>query len=143
MPIDYSLYPLNWKAEIRPAILKRADNKCEVCGVKNGAKILRGTFHDREVYMTTYMELFDTETGNRVLFDSNDDPQFPESNKVIKIVLTIAHTCNDSMCADESHLKALCQLHHLRRDGLLHSQTRRATRAKKMGLIDLFENQKT
>jgi len=35
MPIDYSKYPPNWKTEIRPAILERADNKCEFCGIAN------------------------------------------------------------------------------------------------------------
>lgn len=35
MPIDYSLYPENWKTEIRPAILSRAQNKCEFCGAEN------------------------------------------------------------------------------------------------------------
>lgn len=37
MPIDYSKYPSNWLSEIRPAILKRADNKCELCGISNYA----------------------------------------------------------------------------------------------------------
>jgi hypothetical protein len=35
MPIDYSKYPENWKTEIVPRILKRAGNRCEVCGLKN------------------------------------------------------------------------------------------------------------
>lgn len=35
MPIDYKNYPENWKTEIRPAILERANNCCEFCGVKN------------------------------------------------------------------------------------------------------------
>ena len=29
MPCDYSKYPENWFTEIRPAILKRAGNRCE------------------------------------------------------------------------------------------------------------------
>ncbi len=29
MPIDYSLYPSNWRTEIRPRILDRASNACE------------------------------------------------------------------------------------------------------------------
>jgi hypothetical protein len=36
MPINYKKYPKNWKTEIRPSILKRAQNKCEKCGVENG-----------------------------------------------------------------------------------------------------------
>ena len=35
MPIDYKLYPPNWKTEIRPRILARAWNKCENCGAEN------------------------------------------------------------------------------------------------------------
>ena len=35
MPIDYKDYPANWKTEIRPAILERAKNCCEFCGIEN------------------------------------------------------------------------------------------------------------
>lgn len=38
MPIDYKNYPDNWKSEIRPAILARAENRCECCGVENYAQ---------------------------------------------------------------------------------------------------------
>jgi len=34
MPIDYRLYPANWR-EIRAAILQRANNACEWCGAVN------------------------------------------------------------------------------------------------------------
>ena len=33
--INYKEYPENWFTEIRPTILKRANNCCEECGVKN------------------------------------------------------------------------------------------------------------
>lgn len=29
MPVNWSLYPANWKTEIRPAILERTGNCCE------------------------------------------------------------------------------------------------------------------
>jgi len=35
MPVDYSRYPPNWKTEIRPRILARANNRCEVCEAVN------------------------------------------------------------------------------------------------------------
>lgn len=35
MPVDYSIYPPNWKTEIRPRILERAGNRCEFCGAEN------------------------------------------------------------------------------------------------------------
>ena len=34
-PENKSRYPKNWKTEIRPMILKRANNRCEFCGVEN------------------------------------------------------------------------------------------------------------
>jgi hypothetical protein len=34
MPIDYKKYPANWN-ELREAVLERAKNKCEFCGVEN------------------------------------------------------------------------------------------------------------
>ena len=50
MPIDYKKYPPNWKTEIRPYILNRANNKCEFCGVENysirdGVKIILTIAH--------------------------------------------------------------------------------------------------
>ena len=38
MPIkkeNEARYPKNWNTEIRPMILKRANNRCEFCGVEN------------------------------------------------------------------------------------------------------------
>lgn len=35
MPINYKEYPENWLTEIRPAILERAKNCCEFCGIEN------------------------------------------------------------------------------------------------------------
>lgn len=40
---DPKKYPPNWYSEIRPRILKRAGNKCELCGIKNYALSKRGT----------------------------------------------------------------------------------------------------
>ena len=34
-PENKDRYPKNWKTEIRPMILKRANNRCEFCGVEN------------------------------------------------------------------------------------------------------------
>jgi len=40
MPINYNLYPANWKTEIRPRILARAANKCECCGLPNYSTVI-------------------------------------------------------------------------------------------------------
>jgi hypothetical protein len=41
MPINYSRYPKNWKTEIRPRIMKRANNTCEFdgCDFKHGETV--------------------------------------------------------------------------------------------------------
>lgn len=48
-----------------------------------------------------------------------------------KIVLTVAHLCHDEGCANEKHLKAMCQRCHLRYDSKHHQKNARATRHKK------------
>ena len=56
MPVDYSKSPPNWKTEIRPRILARAENCCEVCGEANytehsetGSKVILTISHlDRD-----------------------------------------------------------------------------------------------
>ena len=51
MPIDYKKYPPNWKTEIRPAVLARANNRCEFCGIENysirsdGVKVILTVAH--------------------------------------------------------------------------------------------------
>jgi len=51
MPINYKEYPTNWKTEIRPAVLARADNCCEFCGIpnytikENGTKVVLTIAH--------------------------------------------------------------------------------------------------
>jgi len=42
MPCDYKKYPTNWKTEIRPRILARAGNCCELCGAENYGATKRG-----------------------------------------------------------------------------------------------------
>ena len=42
MPCDYSKYPPNWRTEIRPRILERANHRCEFCGVDNYAPLPKG-----------------------------------------------------------------------------------------------------
>lgn len=106
MPIDYKKYPPNWKTELRPAVLKRANNCCEECGVENYSIGYRDEFekwHDIEKSFAGDMHAEDAkELGY----------------KVIKIILTIAHLDHDETNHDVKidRLKALCQLHHLRYD---------------------------
>jgi len=43
MPINYKDYHPDWKTRIRPDILKRAENKCEFCGIENYVINKRGS----------------------------------------------------------------------------------------------------
>jgi len=121
MPIDYANYPANWKTEIRPAIIKRAENRCEECGVKNkaiGYRRFDGSF--REVADSTEW------TGRKT---------------IIRIVLTVSHTDHDITNNGEGNLRALCQRCHLSHDTEHHKASRLRgvrDRAERSGQMDLF-----
>jgi len=132
MPIDYSLYPKDWKTRIRPDILKRADNKCEKCGVANYAV----GYWDCNDKFWTGGECLDKleDSGYDVFSEGNELGHISGDQKPIKIVLTISHTDHDINNNDYGNLKALCQRHHLEHDRGLHQETRN----KKKGLQKLF-----
>ncbi len=113
MPIDYKQYPKNFKTEIRPAILERAQNFCEFCGVKNNAIIHRfGKGINDWKYWPEGME---------------SEAWTIDGKKSTKIILTIAHSDHDKLNhdVDLDRLKALCQKGHLRYDILHHSKNRK------------------
>ncbi len=136
MPCDYKNYPANWKSEIRPDILKRANDCCEHegCGVKNhsiGYRDKEGNFYTWQ-YIEDALEIHGDDLFSNVLshcFKKDGNP-----TKAIEIVLTVSHTDHDITNNDYSNLKALCQLHHLRHDVGHHKKTRR----KNKGLQELF-----
>lgn len=125
MPINYKHYPPNWKSEIRPAILARANNRCEFCGLENYAI----GYRDGRVWH----EIEQSFAG-----DIQAEDAISEGFKIIKIVLTIAHLDHDVNNNDYSNLKALCQKCHLNYDHKNHMANSRATRNKKKGLTELF-----
>jgi len=118
MPIDYSKYPPDWK-ERRARILSRANNKCEFCGVENhsfGVRDSKGKF-----YLLEGMEL---------------EAAFIDGDKIIHIVLTIAHLDHDesNWNVQDDRLAALCQKCHLNYD--VQEKLRRMKSKKAVG--DLF-----
>jgi hypothetical protein len=98
MPIDYRKYPKNCN-ELRAAVLKRAKNKCEFCGVENYAYGTR----DKDGKFREYLAI-EVEAANL------------DGEKIIQIILTVAHLDHD----EENHnvkiemLAALCRPCHLR-----------------------------
>jgi heterodisulfide reductase subunit B len=137
-PCNYKLYPKNWKTEIRPAILKRANNCCEECGLKNyeiGYRDIAGYFYGYQLIEDLLerkgYDIFCHELKN--CYDNKGNPTKP-----IKIVLTIAHLDHNIDNNDYSNLKALCQKCHLSLDKNQHRNNSKQTIEKKKGLQSLF-----
>jgi hypothetical protein len=137
MPIDYSKYPKNWKTEIRPAILERAKNRCEKCGIKNHDIVIRGCWNDKPVYQKMDGQIFDAENSEYLGSNYVGEVDIHNKNKIIRIVLTISHTDHDINNNKYSNLKALCQRCHINHDKEHHAKNARETREKKKGIIKL------
>lgn len=130
MPINYSKYPPNWKLEIVPAVIKRANNCCETCGLVN--------------YQIVWSIKIWVREGSRYKLrsfwfrDKRDAEREGGNVQQKKVVLTISHTDHD----EENHevsldrLKALCQLCHLRYDA--KEKLRRIIEKSKRKKMELF-----
>lgn len=99
MPVNQYVYSPEWNDVIRPAALKRAGYKCEVCGVSNKSRIIR-------LANDGWLEADDT-----VLHWAQR-----EGVKVVRIILTVAHLNHIVTDNRPENLKVLCQLHHLQAD---------------------------
>ena len=115
MPIDYSKYPKNWKSEIVPRILKRANHQCEVCGIFNYSELTSiplkisdgGKYKIKRFWLSHKNDVIRMKPfalGGEV--------------KTIKVVLTIAHLDHDETNHNvkDDRLKAMCQYCHLNYD---------------------------
>jgi len=136
MPIDYSKYPPNWKAEIVPRILERANNCCENCGLENYSHVtsipmrvhLNGKYIIKRFWLSNESDI----TRMKPFSNGGDI-------KEVRIVLTIAHLDHDETNHDvkDDRLKAWCQYCHLNYDA---SEKIRRAFAKQEN-TDLFETQ--
>lgn len=113
-PENKKLYPKNWK-EIRQNILQRANNKCEFCGISNYAVGYRD-YNGKFVQIDEYAE--------------NVSPDVLYGEKIIKIVLTIAHLDHNPQNNNPENLRALCQKCHLNYDLKHHLESRKKKRGK-------------
>lgn len=128
-PENLARYPKDWP-QIRERIRQRAGDKCENCGVPNGALIYRdeqGDWHEVGEEGKTY---------DRVLISRF----WAESMgfKVVKIVCTTSHTNHIIEDCGDGNLKFLCQRDHLAHDAEHHAQTAYATRREGRAVADLF-----
>ena len=130
MPIDYSKYPPNWKTEIRPAVLSRANNCCERCKVPNYEVVCRGNWNGKPVYQLENGSIFCAETGEYIGQSYTGDVwgKTIKEQVITKIVLTVAHLDHDAENHNVSldRLRAWCQRCHLNYDKQNRQQKRKS-----------------
>lgn len=123
MPIDYSEYPPNWLTEIRPAVLARAKQRCENCGIQNGVWVRKEKNGKRQSPGAQELDMIISKMHNSGYSYSGALRAFGYS----QIVLTIAHLDHDY----ENHqvsidrLRAWCQKCHLDYDRPRHIENRK------------------
>lgn len=99
MPVNYLRYHPDWKDRIRPDVLKRANYKCQFCGVGNRKEVVRD------------------QSGNWIEVDDVIRAWAKKTgHKIIKIVLTVAHFNHLVIDNRPENLKALCQKCHINHD---------------------------
>lgn len=136
-PENKHRYPPDWK-QIRERILARADNRCEKCKVLNRTRIARGGGDDAGTYMTDDAEVFNAETGEHLGQCRMSDYHV---DRMVDIVLTIAHLDHQpENCADDN-LRAWCQMHHLRHDQQHHAASRAINRRTAGGQLQLLDDE--
>lgn len=114
MPFEPENYPEDWKERIRPAVLKRDNYKCAVCGVRQRAEGYR-TSNGEFVECDDFMGRWASNNGY----------------KVIKIHLAVAHLNHDTRDNRMSNLQSMCQQCHNRHDSGMRGMRRRIRRANK------------
>lgn len=138
MPINYKLYPANWKTEIRPEVLERDGHACKFCKVPNYEIVCRGTWGGVPVWQNDDGQIFSAETGERLGEAYCGEVWEGKEQRVTKVILTIAHLDQDKTNNDLDNLAALCQRCHLGHDIKHHMANARETNRKKKGLQNLF-----
>lgn len=118
-PENAALYPPDWKERSRAA-RERAGNRCQECGVPNGA------------WRNNFTHEFTMDSGQAETW------RFADGDPVTYIVLTVAHLDHDPRNCSVDNLRALCQRCHLAYDQEHHIETARRTRRAKLGMGELF-----
>lgn len=137
MPIRPELrkyYGASWRTEIRPRILKRAGECCEICGVPNHTTVLRACgWWTPATLEATVFKFGGRLAGKEVvqlpwMCASLSMPKmhgFPASiTHWVGIVLTIAHLNHVAGDDRDENLMALCQWCHLNHDKEQHRESR-------------------
>jgi 5-methylcytosine-specific restriction endonuclease McrA len=93
------LYPVDWIDTIRPAILKRDNYKCQICGIKHRSE---GYYNQAKVFIVCDEWLKQWAQSQKI--------------KVLKLHLQIAHKNHIKDDCRPENLEALCPRCHLNSD---------------------------
>lgn len=115
MPIDYKRYPANWKSEIVPRILSRANGCCEKCGLQNGEKLTSVGLRLSENGKTKVRRFWVRDPSDLIRMEPFI---VAGSTKQVRVILTVAHLDHDeeNKDIDDERLRAWCQHCHLSYD---------------------------
>lgn len=121
--------------EIRERIRRRADNKCEWCGVANhalGGRLSDGRFLHALPKGDDGLKTLWPKPGERYWCGGQVEPI---NLKIIRIVCTVAHIDGELTDHSDDNLAFVCQRCHLRHDKTQHAKSRRAR--KHIGQTDI------
>lgn len=136
-PENRARYPHDWKA-IRAEILQRAGNRCEKCKAKHMSMIARGGGDDAGTYMTDDALVFDDQNGEQL---GQCRMSEYEVDRMVQVVLTIAHLDHTPENNARTNLRAWCQKCHLAYDAPHHAVTAAATRRARCPTPDMFDGE--
>ena len=125
MPCDYKNYPDNWFTEIRPRILKRDNNCCKKCGLKNYDIIKREKTFYRYPCQTDWDMIH-----SRIKNCHSNMSESLKYHGFVKIVLTIAHLNHDTTDNRDENLAALCQKCHNNYDKHYRAKNRKLNKGQ-------------
>lgn len=116
--MNRDIYPPDWPTISRNA-RARAGNRCQFCGIENGAVGYRERGQ--------FVKIFDAESD----IDESADAYQLDGYKLITVVLTVAHLDHNPDNWAEENLNALCQRCHLVHDIDHHARNAANTRRRK------------
>lgn len=126
-PENKARYPKDWYA-ISMEIRRRADNRCEECGVPNyelGGRTRHGDWRKAVPTGDNGLRLTWPEPGDYGWCEGH-----PEKLRIVRIVLTVAHLDHQPENCRPENLKAWCQRCHNRYDA---AERRRGIQARSRG----------
>lgn len=135
MPWNRKDYPSDWE-DIRIRILKRANNRCEHCGIRNRSIINK---HDRTDISPSQWDMY-----NSIIRNDYSKAQALKRMGFTEVVLTIAHLDHDKLnhIVSDERLAALCQKCHLKHDLPHHIENRKYGRNFRKNQNKLFDDNK-